>query len=47
MFTMRQLRITEQLARFLFKTKKNLITNISKVTDMYEVFPGSISQEEN
>ena len=27
--------------------KKNLITNISKVTDMYEVFAGSISHEKN
>ena len=27
--------------------QKNLITIIIKVTDMYEAFPGSISQEKN
>ena len=27
--------------------QKNLTTNITKVADVYEIFPGSISQEEN
>ena len=27
--------------------QKSLITNISELTDMYDVFPGSTSQEEN
>ena len=41
----------EQLARYIyyFETKKfgNQDIHISEVSNMYEFFPGSISQEEN
>ena len=36
------------IARYVsFLKQKNLITNISSVTDMHEVFPDSISHEGN
>ena len=47
-FTMKQAWITEYLARYVFTILKqeSLISNINEVADMYKVFPGLVSQEE-